>query len=327
MPTIEQPAASSPEGPGACGPRTDHDAIAPRHRGEGGHGAPRTTGDALPDHLDRHRAGHTLPRGTSREDAGPAPAVDPSVWLLHVRYQRSRSPEDLEALVHEYTGYALSLARRLHREGELLEDLQQVAMEALVTALQRFDCDRSTPFPGFATPTIVGALKRHYRDKGWALRVPRSVHEVVVPAREAADRLTNQLGRSPTMAEVAGELGISEEDLLLAQSATHARRALSLDSPSRDDGPSAIEIAVHDDGLALAESRVALMEALEELSDRERTVLGLYFFEELTQSQIAERYGMSQMQISRWITSALARLRSRMSPHVDDGEAPPTGPR
>jgi RNA polymerase sigma-B factor len=270
------------------------------------------------DQPDRHRAEQTLPRGASRDDPGQEPAVDPEVWLLHVRYQRTGCPDALGALVEEYTGYTMALARRMHREGEPLEDLQQVAMEALVTTLQRFDCGRGTPFPGFATPTIIGALKRHYRDHGWALRVPRSVHELAVPAREAADRLTALHGRAATVAEVAAELGVAEHDLLIAQSATRARSTVSLDGARRDDGAPLLEIAVNDERLALAEGHVALVEAMEVLGDRERTVLGLYFFEELTQNQIAQRYGVSQMQVSRWIAGAIKRLRARMSATADD---------
>lgn len=259
---------------------------------------------------DAHR---TLPRGASREDTSTAPAVDPATWALHVRYQHHRRPEDLAALVEEYRPYALALARRLHREGEPLDDLRQVALEALVASLQRFDCERATPFAGFATPTILGALKRHYRDQGWALRVPRSVHQMAGPAREAADRLAGAQGRQPTVAEIATELGVDPQLVLLAQTATRARRLVSLDAPppaSEDDR--GVELGVEDSGFALAEGRVALEAALVELSPRDRTVLGLSFFEGLTQVQIAERFGVSQMQVSRWITSSLKRLRSHM---------------
>lgn len=278
--------------------------------------------DLLGDAQDRRRAGETLPRGASRDDTDPAPAVDPAVWLLHVRYQRTRCPDLLAALVDEYSGYARALARRLLREGEPLEDLQQVAMENLVTCLQRFDCDRRTPFPGFATPTIIGGLKRHYRDHGWGLRVPRSVHDVAVPARAAADRLSGVLGRTPTMAEVAAEIGVSEEDLLLTESATEARRTLSLDKPQAN-GRAPSEIPTDDEDLDRADARVALAAAMTTLSERDRTVLRLYFFDELAQAEIARRYGVSQMQISRWIRSSLERLRSRMSPDACAGTIRP----
>ena len=278
-----------------------------------------------PDPADLRRAWQTIPRGSSRDDGGAQPAVDPDVWLLHVRYQRTGDEADLHALTDEYTGYALALARRLHREGEPLEDLRQVALEALVAALRRFDCDRGTPFPGFASPVVIGALKRHYRDHGWALRVPRSAHELAVPAREAADRLALHHGRPATVAEVAAELRISEEDLLLVQSATHARSTVSLDAPRGVDDAAPREVPVDDDRILGAENHVALAEAMATLSERDRAVLGLYFYEELTQTQIAERYRVSQMQVSRWISSSVARLRARMAV-TDDADPPRRAP-
>jgi RNA polymerase sigma-B factor len=261
----------------------------------------------------------TIPRGTGRDDPDPAPAVEESLWLLHVRYARAREPEVLGALVEEYQAYAVSLARRLHRQGEPLEDLRQVALESLVVALQRFDPGRGIPFVAYATPTVVGAIKRHYRDHGWALRVPRAAHDLAPAARDAVDRLTAGLGRAPTVAEVAADIGVSEEELLLARSATRARSLISLDAPQRtEDGDRVMEIGEDDASFALAEGRVALEAALRRLGVRDRTVLGLYFFEGLTQSQIAARFGVSQMQVSRWIASSLARLRSHMA---GDGSA------
>jgi RNA polymerase sigma-B factor len=269
--------------------------------------------------FDRRTAEATIPRGVDRDDhVDTRPAVDPDVWLLHVRLQDHDDDEALEALVDEYRPYALSIARRLSREGESLEDLQQVALEALVATLRRFDCRRGIPFPAFATPTIVGALKRHYRDYGWALRVPRAVHDITAPARAAAEALTMENGRVPTVAEVAHRMGVAEEDLLLAQEAVRARSTVSLDAPARDDGTRGVELPAADEQLELADGRAALSAAIEHLDPRSRTVLGLYFFEEQSQSQIAERYGVSQMQVSRWISAALSRLRSRMRPDVDD---------
>lgn len=256
-------------------------------------------------------ADRTIPRGTDRQDDGPSPAVDRDVWELHVRYQRTRCPEALEGLVEEYKGYALALARRWHRDGEPLDDLRQVALEALVVALQRFDCERRTPFVGFATPTIAGALKRHFRDQGWALRVPRVVHEMAAPTREAADRLGAQLGRPATATEVAEELGIEEETVQLVDSATRARSAVSLDAPVSPGADTTWEIPTSDPELRMVVDRVALEEALQTLDERSLLVLRLYFFEDRTQTQIAEELGVSQMQISRWISSAVRRLRSR----------------
>lgn len=268
---------------------------------------------------DRRTMEATIPRGVDREDHDDTrPAVDPDVWLLHVRLQDHDDDEALAALVEEYRPYALSIARRLSREGESLEDLQQVAFEALIATLRRFDCRRGIPFPAFATPTIVGALKRHYRDHGWALRVPRAVHDITGPARAAAEALTMENGRAPTVAEVAKRMGLPEEDLLLAQEAVRARSTVSLDAPARDDGGRGVELPSPEGQIELADGRAALAAAVGHLDRRSQTVLGLYFFEEQSQSEIAERYGVSQMQVSRWISAALSRLRSRMRADADD---------
>ncbi len=273
----------------------------------------RRTMEQVTDAVDVLQARRTVPRGDDARDWSRRPGVPLSVWLLHVRYARSGSAEDLGALVAEYEQYALSLARRLRRDREPSDDLDQVARESLVVALQRFDCERGLPFPAFATPTILGALRRHYRDHGWSIRVPRKVHELAVPAREAADRLTTELGRPPTPAEIAQELGIETEELLATQQAAAARTPASLDSAPTVDGPSQHEVIGDDDrNLLVAEDQVVLAQAIEHLGERDRDVIKLYFFDELTQSQIAERYGVSQMQVSRWIASIVKRLRSHM---------------
>jgi RNA polymerase sigma-B factor len=273
----------------------------------------RRTLDQVTEAVDLLQARRTVPRGDDARDWSRRPGVPLPVWLLHVRYARSGSPEDLGALVAEYEQYALSLSRRLRRDREPSDDLDQVARESLVVALQRFDCERGLPFPAFATPTILGALRRHYRDHGWAIRVPRKVHELAVPAREAADRLTTELGRPPKPEEVAEELGIETAELLATQQAAAARTPASLDSTPTVDGPSQHEVIGDDDrNLLVAEDQVVLAQAIEHLGERDRDVIRLYFFDELTQSQIAERYGVSQMQVSRWIASIVKRLRSHM---------------
>lgn len=265
------------------------------------------------DALDDEQARRTVPRGDDARDESREPGVPLDVWTLHVRYQRSGSTEHLQDLVAEYDQYALSLARRLRRDREASDDLDQVAREALVVALQRFDCERGIPFPAFATPTILGALRRHYRDHGWSIRVPRRVHELAVPAREATERLTASLGRQPTDTEVAAELRITPEELREVGQAAQARNPGSLDGAATPDGVTPHEvIGTADANLAGADDRVALARAVEHLDGRDREIIGLYFFEELTQTEIAERFGVSQMQVSRWIRASLGRLRSRM---------------
>ncbi len=257
----------------------------------------------------------TIPRPLSASSPAEAPpACDPDIWRLHVQLQRSDDQHVLAALVDEYRPLALSLARRMHRGAEPLDDLQQVALEALLRCLRNFDCSMSTPFVGYATPAILGALKRHYRDQGWSLRVPRRAHELAAPTREAGERLTAQLGRAPTLVEMATALGVDARELEAAETARRARGMVRLDAPVRTDEGTATgrDVSVIDAGFAEAESHVALTRALDDLDERDREVLGLYFFAEETQTQIAERYGVSQMQVSRWIRSSLARLRSRM---------------
>ena len=271
--------------------------------------------DHGPDQIDVTLAGATVPKASDGGSGAPAsPGVDADLWLLHVRYARGRQPGLRAKLLEEYRAYAASLARRLHRDGESLDDLTQVAMEALLRSLDRFDPARGVPFPALATPTIVGTLKRYYRDLGWSVRVPRRVHDIAVPARDAAERLTGKLGRQPTVSEVAAEMGIDVESLRSAQEATHARSVSSLDAPVGDDERRGDLIGGADAGLAQAENRVALRQALAELSPHERTILGMYYFEERSQTEIAERFGVSQMQVSRWLSAAIRRLRAGLRP-------------
>ncbi|HXH59648.1 sigma-70 family RNA polymerase sigma factor [Iamia sp.] len=265
------------------------------------------------DSVDVLRARRTVPRGADARDWSSRPGVPLELWLLHVRFGRSGDLQHLRALVEEYDQYALSLARRLRRDREPSEDLDQVARESLVVALKRFDCERGLPFPAFATPTILGALRRHYRDHGWSIRVPRRVHELTVPAREAADRLTMALGRVPRTEEIADELGVTAEELRQVGEAAAARNPSSLDATPSPDASSPHEVVgAIDRNLLVTEDQVDLRQAIEHLEGRDRDILRLYFFDELTQSEIARRYGVSQMQVSRWIASILKRLRARM---------------
>ncbi|MDQ6698075.1 MAG: sigma-70 family RNA polymerase sigma factor [Actinomycetota bacterium] len=276
------------------------------------HGGVAAEPPPLEDDRDVAQAWRTVPRGEDASDAPSCPTVDLQVWLLHVRYARRRQPAVRTELFEEYRDYAASLARRLHRDRESLDDLIQVAMEGLLLSIERFDPERGVPFPALATPTILGSLKRHYRDHGWSVRVPRQVHDIAAPARDAADRLTSRLGRYPTMSEVAVELGVAEETLLAAEGATRARAVSSLDAPVGEGERRHDLIGEADASMVAAENRMALRQAMQSLSARERTVLGMYYFEERPQSEIAGLYGVSQMQVSRWLTGAIRRLRGTM---------------
>lgn len=257
----------------------------------------------------------TIPRGIDAADASTVPGVDPSVWADHVRYARTRDAAVLDRLVAEYERYARSLARRLRRSSDAADDLDQIAFEALVVALRRFDPERGLPFPAFATPTILGALRRHYRDHGWAVRVPRRVHEFAMAERAAVEELVAQRHRQPTAPELAEAMGMDLDALLAAQDALHARNARSLDARSgEDDGLLGDLVGGDDLRIHAVEDRVALAEAMASLDEPARELIRLYFFEERSQSDIAQQLGVSQMQVSRLLSAVLRRLRQRMGP-------------
>jgi RNA polymerase sigma-B factor len=280
--------------------------------------------DARPPLSSGARSRRTRPLSLSDRallaDCPPPEGVCPEQWRLHLRLQHRPTPDVLERLVEEHRGMTLGLARRWHRHGEALEDLEQVAFEALVTALRRFECERRLPFTAFAAPTIVGALKRHYRDQGWALRVPRVVHELASPVRAAADTCRARSGTPPTRSQVAEELGVQEETVGFVQQAMEARSSLSLDAPHTPGGQGGWDLPSDEDAVESTTDVIALVDALQALDARSRQLLGMYYFGGLTQSQIAERFGVSQMQVSRWLASTLRRLRTRTG--ATDGHIP-----
>jgi RNA polymerase sigma-B factor len=259
--------------------------------------------------VDACCAARTIPRGAGPRDVDRTPGVDGAIWALHVRFKRTDDPDTLARLAAEYDRYARSLAARLHRDHEAIEDLEQVAREGLLSALRRFDPERGLPFPALATPTILGALRRHYRDRGWAVRVPRRIHELAVATRRAEEQLTTRLGRAPTPAELAQEVGISVDEVLEVRDATHARNAASLEELSGGSGDTPAATAGRDPLLARVDDRIALRAALEQLDERDRDIVRRYFFEEQSQSEIAAHYGVSQMQVSRWLANILRRMR------------------
>jgi RNA polymerase sigma-B factor len=204
-------------------------------------------------------------------------------------------------------------ARRFGNRGEPLEDLVQVGTIGLIKAVDRFDTDRGVEFSTYATPTILGEIKRHFRDKGWAIRVPRRLQELRMSIATATAELSQQLGRSPTPREIAELLGVEIEDVLEGIESSHAYATLSLDSTDGSDGVtgSMLDSLGEDDAeLEHVEIRESLRPLLEELPPRERQILVLRFFQQKTQSQIAEEVGISQMHVSRLLTRTLSRLRS-----------------
>jgi RNA polymerase sigma-B factor len=232
---------------------------------------------------------------------------------LFARHQQHGDRAAQEALVSRFLPLARQLARRYANSNEPLDDLVQVASLGLLKAIDRFDPTRATAFSSFAVPTILGELKRHFRDKGWSMRVPRDLQERAVRVERVADDLESELGRAPTADEIARHIGISIEQVLEARTASAAYRAVSLDQP-RDDaeaGDHLVDvIGVEDPGYHLADDAATVERLMNALSDREREVLRLRFAEDLTQAEIGARVGVSQMHVSRLLRQAVGQLRA-----------------
>ncbi len=204
------------------------------------------------------------------------------------------------------------LARRFRNRGEPYDDLVQVATIGLIKSVDRFDLERGVAFTTYATPTIVGEIKRHFRDKGWTIRVPRRLQELKLSLGKATAELSQKLGRSPTVAELAVHIGVSEEDILEGLESANAYSAVSLDAPdgSDDDSPAVSDsLGSLDDALEGVEYRESLKPLLERLPPREKKILLLRFFGNMTQSQIAAEIGISQMHVSRLLARTLSQLR------------------
>lgn len=218
-----------------------------------------------------------------------------------------------DALVQVHAGLAMAIARRFSGRGQPDDDLQQVAMIGLLKSIDRYDPDRGIEFSTFATPTIRGEIRRHFRDTSWAVHVPRGLRELAVAIPGVVEDLTARLGRAPRPSEIAHELGTDTERVVEALDATDAYAALPLDLPSQDGRSLADTIGSHDAALARIEERETLRPLIEALPERERTILLLRFFGEMSQSQIAERIGISQMHVSRLLTRTLGDLHAQLS--------------
>jgi RNA polymerase sigma-B factor len=217
-----------------------------------------------------------------------------------------------EQLVEAHLPLVEYLARRFRNRGEPLDDLIQVATIGLIKSVDRFDLERGVEFSTYATPTIVGEIKRHFRDKGWAIRVPRRLQELKLSLTKATSELSQKNGRSPTVAELATHLGMSEEEILEGLESANAYSAVSLDAPDGgdDDSPAVADsLGMMDDALEGVEYRESLKPLLEQLPPREKKILMLRFFGNMTQSQIAGELGISQMHVSRLLARTLAQLR------------------
>ncbi len=224
-----------------------------------------------------------------------------------------------DQLVAEMLPLARALAGRYAGRGEPLDDLVQVACIGIMKAIDGFDLSREVRFSSYATPTVLGEIKRYFRDKTWSVRVPRGLQEMQLRVAKVRDKLTNEMGRSPTVHELAKAIDAPFEEVLATIQSASARRTRSLDEPTGEDVTLGDSLGGEDPALARAELRALLDGALDVLSARDREVLRLRFELDLTQSEIAQRMGVSQMQVSRLIRRSLARLRM-------DIERPPRRP-
>ncbi|NED18481.1 RNA polymerase sigma factor SigF, partial [Streptomyces sp. SID9913] len=237
--------------------------------------------------------------------------------FLELRELPDGSPEYAELrnrLVRMHLPLVEHLARRFRNRGEPLDDLTQVATIGLIKSVDRFDPDRGVEFSTYATPTVVGEIKRHFRDKGWAVRVPRRLQELRLALTTATAELSQQHGRSPTVHELAEKLAISEEEVLEGLESANAYSTLSLDVPDTDDESPAVAdtLGAEDEALEGVEYRESLKPLLEDLPPREKRILLLRFFGNMTQSQIAQEVGISQMHVSRLLARTLAQLREKL---------------
>jgi RNA polymerase sigma-B factor len=227
-----------------------------------------------------------------------------------------------EGLVHLHLPLVEHCARRFRNRGEPFEDLVQVGTIGLLKSIDRFDLDRGVEFSTYATPTIIGEIKRYFRDKGWAIRVPRRLQELRMQIGSASADLTQSLGRSPTARELAERIGCSVEEILEGLESSNAYSTLSLDAGDGDeDGPGTMldAIGILDENLEHVEIRESIKPLLDRLGAREKRILLLRFFKNMTQSQIAEEIGVSQMHVSRLLSRTLEELRTSLEaePPVD----------
>jgi len=229
-------------------------------------------------------------------------------------YHRDGDREARDRALVELMPLVRALASRYAGRGEPLEDLVQVGALGLIKAVDRFDVDRGVEFSSYAVPTIVGEIRRHFRDKAWAMHVPRRLKELSVRLSRVLDELTSELGRSPTIAELAVATGVEEEDVIDALDSANAYSTRSLHAPFDDGDETSLadKLGEDDSGFAEVEDGSLVAAGLDALDERERRIVELRFFEEKTQSQIAAEVGISQMHVSRLLRSALATMRGRI---------------
>ena len=259
----------------------------------------------------RTAGGRRPDRARSRRELGEVRRVDE----LLVAYHRDGDRSAREKALVELMPLVRSLAGRYAGRGEPLDDLVQVGAVGLIKAVDRFDVTRGVEFTSYGVPTIVGEIRRHFRDKAWAMHVPRRIKELSVRLSRVLDELTTTLGRSPTIAEIAEAAAVDEEDVIDALDAAHAYATRSLDAPTAGGDQLAEGLAGADPGYDGVDDRWVLSAGLEALDPRARRIVELRFFEERTQSQIAAELGISQMHVSRLLRDAIDRMRGSIEAH------------
>jgi RNA polymerase sigma-B factor len=241
-------------------------------------------------------------------------SMERNVQELLVAYHRDGDERAREEALVELMPLVRALAARYAGRGEALEDLVQVGSIGLIKAVDRFDVDRGVDISSYAVPTIVGEIRRHFRDKAWAMHVPRRLKELSVRLSRVLDELTSELGRSPTIPELAAAVGEEEEDVIDALDSTNAYSTRSLQAPFEEGGDDflADKLGTEDSGYREVEDSALVATGLSALDERERQIVELRFFQEMTQSQIAAEIGISQMHVSRLLRRALATMRGRI---------------
>ncbi len=233
------------------------------------------------------------------------------------RYHEEGDVAAREQLIEQYMSLVRSLARRYSYRGEQLEDLVQIGAIGLIKAIDRFDLDRGVELTTYATPNIIGEIKRHFRDRGWSVRVPRGLQELNVQLSRLVEQLTVQLARSPTVSELAEAAGVNEEEVLEALESGRAYTSLSLSGGGGGDDDGELDplesLGTEEHEYEISEDRAVLAPGFRALDPRERMILHLRFFKGLTQSQIAQQVGISQMHVSRLIRRSLEKIRAEIA--------------
>lgn len=240
---------------------------------------------------------------------------------LFKRYKETGDEQAREQLVLAHLNLARFLASKFKNRGESLDDLVQVATIGLIKAIDRFDISRGLEFTTFATPTIMGEIKRHFRDKGWSVRVPRRLQELSAKVTQVSDKLTEKLQRSPSVDEIAQALGVSVDEVLEAMESAHAYSSVSLDVPQGDDddGTQSSTVidkyALVDEDLESSDDRIVLEQAIKDFSEREQQIIRMRFLEGFTQVEIAQKLQISQVQVSRLLRKTLQKFQEKLDPN------------